>query len=393
MKTVLKLYKGIAGGLLGLVLVLSAAPAAADKDKEIEALKADVETLKKEVKEAAEWKYPHTLIHMAGYANVGYTDSESEIGTFDSVSFAPIFHYQYKDLVMLESELDVSLTPEGEAEVNLEYLTIDIFLNDYMALVAGKFLSPLGQFRQNLHPSWINKLPSAPAGYGHGGAAPIADVGLQLRGGIPMGDLRGNYAVYMGNGPELEAETGGAGTELEGIHSEGVTRDVDKTKSFGGRFGLLIPVAKLEFGASYAKGKAAVTSLDGAENLGNPKRDYDVVGADLAWRPFDGFDVRAEYIKQTVGDAVGGTAPEGGEWKAWYAQVAYHIRAVKLEPVVRYADYDSPQNSGDVKQWTAGLNYVYASNIIAKVGYEFNDNPNQGLETDDRWLVQLAYGF
>ena len=56
---------------------------------------------------------------------------------------------------------EIEIDDAGETETNLEYLTIDWFINDYMALIAGKFLSPIGQFRQNLHPSWINKLPSA----------------------------------------------------------------------------------------------------------------------------------------------------------------------------------------------------------------------------------------
>jgi len=136
-----------------------------------------------------------TLIHMAGYADVGYIDQESSDGSFGVGSFSPIFHFQYRDLVMLESELEIEVDDAGETETNLEYLTIDWFINDYMALIAGKFLSPIGQFRQNLHPSWINKLPSAPPGFGHDGAAPVSEVGVQLRGAFPVANMRTNYAL------------------------------------------------------------------------------------------------------------------------------------------------------------------------------------------------------
>ena len=169
------------------------------------ATKEEVQVIKEDVATASEWLQPDTLIHMAGYADVGYTDSESSDGSFNVGTFSPIFHFQYRDLVMLESELEIEVGDDGETETSLEYLTIDWFINDYMVLVAGKFLSPIGQFRQNLHPSWINKLPSAPPGFGHDGAAPVSDVGFQFRGGFPMGNIRTNYAVYVSNGPELKA--------------------------------------------------------------------------------------------------------------------------------------------------------------------------------------------
>ena len=191
------------------------------------ATKEEVQVIKKDVATAGEWLQPDTLIHMAGYADVGYTDSESEDSSFNVGTFAPIFHFQYRDLVMLESELEFEVGDDGETETNLEYLTIDWFINDYMVLVGGKFLSPIGQFRQNLHPSWINKLPSAPPGFGHDGAAPVSDVGFQLRGGFPIGAIRTNYAVYISNGPELIAEFEDGEFELDGVEAEGFGSDGD----------------------------------------------------------------------------------------------------------------------------------------------------------------------
>jgi hypothetical protein len=128
------------------------------KQLENRATKEEVQIIKKDVATASEWLQPDTVTHMAGYADVGFTDSESDDGSFNVGTFSPIFHYQYRDLVLLESELEIEVEEDGETEVALEYLTIDWFINDYMVLVGGKFLSHIGQFRQNLHPSWINKL-------------------------------------------------------------------------------------------------------------------------------------------------------------------------------------------------------------------------------------------
>ena len=130
-----------------------------DNSNEVKELKKEISentnvaNLQNDIAAASEWRDPNTLIHMSGYADIGYS---SEGDNFNIGTFAPIFHYQYRDLVMLEAELELEVDSAGETELALEYLTIDLFLGDYVTFVGGKFLSPIGQFRQNLHPSWIN---------------------------------------------------------------------------------------------------------------------------------------------------------------------------------------------------------------------------------------------
>ena len=361
--------------------------------QEKSATKDEVAEIKEEARQAGEWNAPDSLVHLTGYADVGYTNEKDEDGSFKVGTFAPIFHYQYRDKFMLEAELEIEVENDGETEVSLEYMTIDWFMNDYAALVAGKFLSPIGQFRQNLHPSWINKMASAPPGFGHDGAAPVSDIGFQVRGGFPIGNVRSNYALYVSNGPELNAESEDGEFELEGIEAEGFNTDIDGNKTFGGRYGI-IPMAGLEIGLSAATGKASVTNIDGEEihDIGD-SRDYDVLGADFAWQRKT-MEVRGEYVQTKIGDAVAGpAASDGGDWTTWYLQGSYQFPSVKLEPVLRYTDFDSPHASDDVKQWAAGLNYLFTNQFIAKLNYESND-VNEGSHTpESRWLVQLAYGF
>lgn len=362
----------------------------------------EVTKLKEDVARADEWKQTDTLIHLAGYADVGYSFSPGDSGNFSVGRFAPIFHYQYRDLVMLESELEITIDDAGETNVELEYMTIDYFMNDYVALVAGKFLSPVGQFRQNLHPSWINKFASAPPGFGHDGAAPTSDVGLQARGGFPMGDIFANYAAYISNGPELNAVFEDGEYELEGIVAEGLNADIDGDKVVGGRFGIL-PIPSLEIGISGAMGKASVTALELEEGIVPPdpepdlqnekSRDYDVYGADFIWS-YTSFQLRGEYVKSKIGAATAGvTASSGATWKSWYTQASYLIPQTKFEPVIRYTDFDSPHTSQDQEQWGLGVNYLISNNVIAKVSYEYNKGLKGSKADSDRWLFQLAYGF
>ena len=364
------------------------------------ASKEEVQAVRQEVAVASEWRQPDTLIHMAGYADVGYTDTESKDGSFNAGTFAPIFHYQYRDLVMLESELEMKVGADGETDIALEYLTIDWFMNDYMTLVGGKFLSPIGQFRQNLHPSWINKMASAPPGFGHDGAAPVSDVGFQLRGGFPIAGIRTSYAFYVSNGPELKAEMeeedGEIEFELDGVEAEGFGADRDGEKTYGGRIGI-IPFAGLELGLSAASGKATVTSVEDGDStlLANEAaRDYDVFGADFYWQ-WKTFNLRGEYVKTEIGDdnGSGTAASKGAEWETWYTQAGYRIPNTNWELVTRYTDFDSPHNSNDQQQWGLGINYLFASSVMGKLSYEFNDGLSGTSANEDRLLLQLSYGF
>lgn len=338
-------------------------------------------------KNSREWKESAGVTHLAGYASADYVDPKGEPGFFKA-NFNPMFHYMYKDLVLWESELEVEVDENGDTEVGLEYSTIDLFLNDSMVLMAGKFLSPLGQFRQNQHPSWINKLPSAPVGFGHDGAAPEADIGVQIRGGIRVGDTgRFGYAAFVGNGPKLETEEG----EIHGIETGGFAGNGDGENVFGGRISY-VPLPRLEFGLSGAVGKVGITENDGEQVDDDPTRDYDAFGVDASYQ-LGSIDLRGEYIQQKIGDESLSVIPEGGKWKSWYAQGSYKFGQAKWEAVLRYGDFSNPHPDQEQEQFAIGLNHLIAPHAVLKVGYEFNDGM-AGEPTDaDRLLFQVAYGF
>jgi len=356
-------------------------------NQEIEALWQTVEQLQQKIAEADEWKAPNTLIHLAGYADINYANVDTINGSessFSTGTFAPIFHYQVMDRVMLGAELAFTLDENGATATEMEYFTIDYFMNDYATLAMGKFISPLGQFRQNIHPSWINKLPSAPQGFGHGGAAPIADIGVQVRGGFKIGSsINANYATYMGNGVAAEMD----GNIVEEAHSPGFNADVDGGKNFGGRFGMYMIDSKLDLGLSWATGQAG--EIDNSSGLQTgAKRDWDFIGTDFTWR-LGGVDVRGEYVKQTYG-ARGVSAK--ADFDAVYIQVAYRFPSTKWEVVARTSTSNSPGITKD--RVTAGVNYIFTSSVIAKLAYEGNDANTTDIKDDeDKILVQMAYGF
>jgi hypothetical protein len=256
---------------------------------------------------------------------------------------------------------------------------------------------------------------SAPPGFGHDGAAPTSEMGFQFRGGFELGKMNTNYAFYVSNGPELIAVEEDSEIELEGVIAEGLGNDVDNKKTFGGRIGFL-PTSNLEIGFSAATGKATVTKLESEEEHGalntfsdllvgvkdesetpdlhdEQARDYDVLGFDFAYR-LKNFQLRGEYVKTKIGEATSGeTASEGASWESWYTQASYLIPKTKWEPVIRYTDFTAPHSSVSQEQFALGINYQFTSSVIAKATYEFNDGLSGSKTDENRWLLQLAYGF
>ncbi len=348
----------------------------------------EVQELKQELAEVAsqqsEWKNTDSIVHLAGYGDATYSDKEGSPGAFSGARFNPIFHYQYKDLLMLGAEMAIEVEDDGGTSTELEYTTIHLFATDYLAVGGGKFLSPTGQFRQNIHPSWINKLPTAPSGFGHDQAAPISEVGLQGMGGFLVAGLNINYGAYVGNGPILEIDA--VDGEIEAVEAEGRTSNDDDKLVYGGRLGLA-PWPNSEVGVSFATGEVA-----GEDEKNNATRDYDVYGADAAYK-WRNLGLRGEFIKQKVGSAGSSAAPNSASWQAWYAQAAYRFMPTNFEGVVRYSDYDANLKNQDQEQWALGINYLFAPNAMAKLAYNFNDGKNNSNADDNAFQVQFAYGF
>jgi hypothetical protein len=373
--------------------VAAAVPIQAQQASQSNPQEATVEALTRRLEEvekrADEWRTRDSVFHFAGFADAGYADRSGGENGFDLASFNPIFHYQYQDRILLEAEFETVIGQDGETALEMEYSSVDVVLNDNAVLVAGKFLSPIGFFQQNFHPSWINRLPSAPVGFGHEGAAPATELGVQLRGGFALAkDRLWTYAVFVGNGPELTAEAG----RLSVVEARGFARDADRSKVLGGRVSL-IPLTGLEIGVSGAQGKAAVTRSDEQDITNDPKRTYQALGADVGWKWGKSWDFRGEYVRQKLGSAAASLAPEAATWKAWYLQAAYLWPDTPLELVARYGQFRSPDAAMEQDQAALGINYRLTASAIAKFGYEFNDGA-AGEDTDgNRWLLQLAYGF
>ena len=348
----------------------------------------------------ADFKTSDTGFLLTGFASAGYTDSEDENSTF-SASISPVLLWQLNDRLLFEAEFEFGLESvdgEGETEVELEYADGSYLLNDYITVGAGKFLTPFGLFGERLHPSWINKLPNMPFPYmHHGGIAPMTSLGAFVRGGIPLGDMKGNYSFYISNGPSLETEGHHPGTlSFENFE------DANDNKALGGRVGLL-PISSLELGYSFQFADVDASTFD---------QDVDsfIQGFDLSYvREYDAIrgviDVRFEWVFSNVDDAVFLDEDTGlfftfdNTRNGGYAQLAYRPTQVdidfvrNLEIVGRYdwIDVGSGVPDDDKERWAIGLNYWLTNSSVIKLSYQQTDVDNQ--DQTGAFLAQFAIGF
>lgn len=381
-------------------------------EKKLDATRARLEATEQDGATEPE-EQTHSRWRVTGYTFAEYTHTEEE-GTESSFalgSFNPVLLYEYEDVVLFEGELKFEVSEEGETETELEYAQMDLLVDSLLSefggsllpktgltMIAGKFLSPVGQFQERLHPAWINKLPDAPTGFGHGGIQPLSEVGVQFRGGLPVGPARATYAVALGNGPRF----GHHGLELEGFGG-----DNNDDKAVSGRVGLL-PIPHVEVGGSFLL--AEVTGEE-AEDGPVTDGDVDLFGADAAFTKGP-WDIRFEYLDATLGSlfsAPGHHAetteriPET-DWSAWYGQAAYRLSGMtsapflrKLEPVIRYGELDidgfEEFEEDAERRLEGGVNYLFTPSLVGKIALA--DRDFDAAERDDHLELQLqiAYGF
>ncbi|MEQ9362630.1 MAG: hypothetical protein RIF32_00220, partial [Leptospirales bacterium] len=174
---------------------------------------------------------PNGRFVIAGYGNARYTSFSNETNndTF-SAGFTPIFLYRISDDLHAEAEIGVSVEAEtGKAEVELEYTDLHYYLTNTTTITMGKYLLPFAKFGPNLHPSWINPLPSSPAMYaGHGSTSPVSgflpvfnDFGAGIQQIIPLSARHRIFLDgFIANGPRQATGDDGHGDDDADAHGE-----------------------------------------------------------------------------------------------------------------------------------------------------------------------------
>ena len=338
---------------------------------------------------------------LTGYMSSGvqFTKDESSFGA----NVSPILLWKPDKRVFVEAELETEL--EGsETNINLEYIDAAYFLNKYVTIRAGKFLSPFGIFIDRLHPEWINKLPSVPLGFNHDEApvGPPSEVGIDLRGGAPLGSAKINYSFYVVNGPQLN--TSSEDISEIGLLNYSSAEDNNKNKTVGGRLGLLpFSNSSLEIGGSFQTGKVGEKETE-YENMKAQQYALDLTYVQQLDFIKGLLDVKAQWNWVNV-DNANYINPEdsttytfNNKRDAAFVQAAYRPRMStskflkKTELAFRYSALNLPDiedaKGGKIKttQYTYGINYWYNWRTVLKLAY-------QSQKDNNAFYVQIAVGF
>jgi hypothetical protein len=381
------------------------APAAAAEGKQVvtgapaqaatEELRQEIDSLKTQVKET----FPgSTKFLMAGYGTAGFTARSGEDPFFDA-AFNALFLFKLTDRLFFEGEMELEFE-NNETTINLEVAQASYLLNDYMTIGVGRFLNPMNFFVERQHMNWVNKLPDKPLAV-YDGLFPESELGAQLRGVIPIGPTKLEYAAFVANAPGLI-------TAPDDFSELGML-DFDNDANFGGHVAVgghvgFIPIPQLEVG--YGIQRSKVGPRDHAVENILQSADFNYVSDSALLKGL--INLRAQWGWSHVGnfvfDADGsegfGPISFNNNRNGGYAQVSYRPTHIdndyikNFEGVFRYDRLNQLHTpvGFDEQRWTLGLNYWVTPSAVVKLAYEFDDK-NGGARDQDAFMMQAAVGF
>jgi hypothetical protein len=293
---------------------------------------------------------------------------------------------------MLQNGLNPSGTHDsGSAtSVNLSFATLDYLFNDYVTVVAGEMLLPLGTYSER-GAGWLNKFPDDPMPRD---VLPDAGIGLQLRGAQAIGDSGQSvtYAIYGVNGPSSSDGTANS-SQLDlggnvGLTSGGNNANLHGSPSAGGRVGWFFPWQPhwdVELGVSGQAG-----TWNDADN-----KLWSACVFDGAMHLSPNVEIKGEFMNTWVESTDRGTFTPHG----WWIQAGYKLAGLQLDlPLINstelVARYDTKRDGLGLRIERESVGYVYyISNTLWFEGdYEFV-NSNDPSQANNNLIFQLSYGF
>jgi len=339
---------------------------------------------------------------MVGDAEFQFGRTTGQHGTFAQTDFAPVFLYRANDNILFEAGFDFVLQngglPDGgtNTSVSLTFAQLDYLYNDYVTLVAGEMLLPLGTYTER-NAGWLNKIPDSPLARNF---LPSTSPGVQLRGSVPIGESgqQVTYSIYGVNGPSAVDGVSGnsttlnsAGNQIPNLDLGGNAGDTSNPHdpTGGGRLGWLYvfkPHYDFEIGAS---GQSGV--WDNASHRG-----FTAAVADASLHIGSDFELKGEYIRTWEGtDDLGTIRPNG-----WWVQGAYKLSGLNIEaPLINNVElvgrYDAADDGLGTKtdRYTAGGIYYFTNTFLFEGDYEFLNSTGPNALPSSDLILQLSYGF
>jgi hypothetical protein len=343
-------------------------------------------------------KPPASNFLIKGAASATFQAQEHNNNTFLALA-TPVFFWRYKDRFLYTLKLAFELVND-DTHVNVDFTTINYVMNDYFTIRAGKFILPLGFWREKMIQSWINYLPNAPLPYALPGGPiiPPADLGVDIRGAIPLTHCHNpnkpamvlTYDFWVGNGPD----------EKDGnIHFGTNYNDNNNNKAFGGRMSFR-PWPFREIGISGMRGQWN-NNHHGGHVSSKKNLYYNALVFEWDWRLWKYFRFLGEYM-WTQRDAVINPKEEifshhifeRGVWAQGSLDMGLTHTAIleNFELIARYGNVDSDIHKRKCGQWSFGIDYYIDNKMLVKASYDVNHGNVASTRNNTFWL-QWAYGY
>lgn len=320
-------------------------------------------------------------------------------GQFQFIEYDPILLLQLNKRVLFESQLEIHT--DG---LEPEFAQFDWMVTDWLTVVGGRYLTPIGTMNERLHFSWINKMADYPI---FSWAVVPFDFnlnGAQLRGSTYLfgSPVKLEYAFYAANGLGVP----GNGTVTDFVNIVGQTdssKTINNAIAYGGRVALWVPAVGFNGGVSYFGNRPYTAGVDAAK--------MDIWDIDLNYH-YGNWDVRFEAAQtfQNTTPFIGNNILLQG----LYAQIAYRPYNVanrylqKTEVVYRYSVFRGSGYTPDQldftqftfanqmpisrNQYAFDINYYPYPSMALKLEYEINREIGANLH-DDALLAEFAWGF
>ncbi len=305
-----------------------------------------------------------TTTTTGGERQVSKTNSFPDAAEYE---FSPMFLWRHGDKFLMEFEPSFT---GGTLGVN--WADVSYYAAPGLIVRAGYFVLPFGTYAKREAAGWIDKLATDPIGIVD--LPPQSDFGIEVEGGLPMGNMKWSYDVALTNGNQLLSDGE--------IQNAGIT-DNNNNKTLTARLGLLpFSNSSLEVGISGMFGNVA----DAGSSYVNANSQCYALDLDYV-HTFNPVQVnikgqynyvhinRQQYINPNDNsNYTFDNTIHNGYIQGSFRPVGADNKFLKtLELAVRYTKLETPKNSlwgatTDVKD--IGLDYWLTWRTVLKVTYE-----------------------
>lgn len=253
--------------------------------------------------------------------------------------------------------------------LGVNWADVSYFAAPGLTIKAGYFVLPFGIYNKRLAAGWIDKVAPDPMGID----LPGTDFGVEVSGGLPLGNMKWSYDVSLTNGLQLLPDG-----EIQDV---GIV-DNNSNKTVSGRLGLLpFSNSSLEIGVSGLHGGVG----DAGANYINANTT--MFGADLSYvknlNPFL-INVKGQYSRILVNSQQYLKSTDSSAYTfvnnstSSFAQISIRPISVEskflknMELAFRYVNYTTPANSlwgQNYDEEDIGLDYWVTWRTVLKFTY------------------------